>query len=295
MSSKLELSLVENSMDFIESSIKYAKDAEPKAWKHSLLNIAASLELLMKAILEEEHWSLLFENVDSASKHKLKVGDFKSANFETSIKRIKEIVGIKLSPRDEKYLLKLRKFRNRATHFSIKINLDELKSIVARGLTIYISLAKELKDFAEDYDEFVHYVNSELAEFDKYLKLRLSSLRKELNSCERPASELSACPDCLQDTLVYQSNQIHCLFCGSEMSFKELADYSEGQGGPCPECSEGELALILYNNEDGEFICTKCGFKTGYSYNRDCSICENVFWDEAGSDMCEACWDSIYK
>lgn len=296
MKSELKLSLIENSIDYIESSIKYAQQTEPNAWKHSLLNITASLELLMKAILENEHWSLLFENVDSASKHKLNCGDFKSVNFETSIKRIKEIIGLKLSPNDEKYLLKLRDLRNKTIHFSIQINLEELKSIIARGLNIYLYLAKELHNFVEDYNEFVHYVNSQLIEFDKYVKLHLSVLGEKLNSCERPPSEFSSCPNCLQDTLVCQSNKVNCLFCGHEMTFKELADTcSEGSGGPCPECLEGELALILYNNDDGEFICVKCGFKTQHSYNRDCSICGNVFWDEDGSDMCEACSDSIYK
>ena len=58
---KLTLSLIENSFDFLESSIKYSRGTENRDWKYALLNLASAIELMMKAILEQEHWSLLFE------------------------------------------------------------------------------------------------------------------------------------------------------------------------------------------------------------------------------------------
>ena len=33
------------------------------------------------------------------------------------------------------------------------------------------------------------------------------------------------------------------------MTIECLADLSDGSGGPCPECDEGALALIIYNND----------------------------------------------
>jgi hypothetical protein len=51
----------------------------------------------MKAVLEKEHWSLLFENIDNANKEILSVGDFKSVDFNTALERLKCIVGFVFS------------------------------------------------------------------------------------------------------------------------------------------------------------------------------------------------------
>ena len=88
---KLTLSLIDNSFDYLENSIKYSKAEENRAWKYALLNLASAIELMMKGVLEKEHWSLLFEDIKKANKDALAKGDIKSVNFETAIERIKSI------------------------------------------------------------------------------------------------------------------------------------------------------------------------------------------------------------
>jgi len=41
-----------------------------------------------------EHWSLLFANVDKASREKMKQGDFVRVDFETALSRLKNISGV---------------------------------------------------------------------------------------------------------------------------------------------------------------------------------------------------------
>jgi hypothetical protein len=106
---KLTLSLIENSFDFLDSSIKYSKGTENRDWKYALLNLANAIELMMKAVLEQEHWSLLFEDIKKANKAILEQGDFKSVNFDTAIERLKSIVGIVFSTTDGIYIEKIRK------------------------------------------------------------------------------------------------------------------------------------------------------------------------------------------
>ena len=146
----------------------------------------------------------------------------------------------------------------------------------------------------------LHYINSELLGFQKYVKLRLSEIEKEISGMQRPGIFLT-CPSCLQETIVIDTkfDELCCKFCGAGFSYKDMASYSsEGYFGPCPECSNGALAYLSNISEPGgEYICTKCGFTSPENYNIVCTSCENTFWDENGGEgyLCEVCYDSIYN
>lgn len=296
---KLTLSLIENSFDFLESSIKYSNGTENRDWKYALLNLSSAIELMMKAVLEQEHWSLLFEDIKKANKDILGQGDFKSVNFDTAIERIKSIVGVNFSPSDEKYIVKIRQKRNRITHFSVELHIEEVKSIVSKGISIFVRLYKEI-DTSENVEGKLHYINTELLGFQKYVKLRLAEIEKEISGMKRPDIFLT-CPSCLQETIVVDKklDELCCKFCGAEFSYKDMASYaSGGYSGPCPACSNGALACLAQTSESGEYICTKCNFTSEENYNVVCSSCENIYWDEDGGGenyLCEACHDSIYK
>lgn len=294
MIDKLKLSLIENSKDFIKSAIGYAQQEESRAWKYAILNLASGIELIIKAILEKEHWSLLFENIDNASKEKLETGEFRSVDFGIAVNRLKTIIGIQISPKEDQYLKKIRNIRNRITHLSIEINLEELKSIVARGLSIYIELNKHVAE-QEAADEFGYYLNTQLMDFEKFVNVRLSTLESSLESSERPTPRFLSCPDCMQNTLIIDGEDVRCRFCGMETDLKGLADSTEGHSGPCPICEGGELGFILYNNEEGELICVKCGFTADHDYNRQCDYCGEIFWNESGENFCSDCWDRIME
>jgi hypothetical protein len=297
MTEKLSFTLIENSFCFLESAIKYSKEKERRDWKYAILNLANALELMMKAVLEKEHWSLVFESIDSASREKIIKGNFQSVNFETSINRLENIVNFKLSASDLKYLKKIRDIRNKITHFSFEINIEETKSIVARGLGVFIKLYKKI-DTYKNADDILHFINSELIEFEKYVKLRLAEIKDDLRASKRPDKNFYSCPSCLQNTIIINTNfdELFCKFCGAKFSYNDVANYSGGNGGSCPECENGRLAFVVYNSEEGEFICTKCGFKSDYSYNVQCTSCQNTYWDENGNDdyLCESCYKSNY-
>jgi ribosomal protein S27E/ribosomal protein L37E len=299
MDYKFSLSLIDNSFDFLNSAIKYANGEENRDWKYALLNISNALELIMKAVLEKEHWSLLFENVDNANKEILSIGDFQSVNFKTAFERLKYIVGVDFSKNDEKYLKKIREKRNRITHFSAELHIEEVKSIVAKGIGVFIKLYKEI-DTEENVEDKLHYINSELRGFQKYVKLRLAEIEKEIKDSQIPNSVFLTCPLCLQETIVIHEkyDELFCKFCGAEFSYEDMARYSSnGYGGPCPKCVNGALAFLKYNKDEEEYICTKCGFTSQWNFNFECSSCGNTYWDENGDEnyLCEACHESIYE
>ena len=148
----LKLALLENAIDFLLSSTEYAqKQRNPRAWKYSLIHLASSQELLLKTILEKEHWSLLFESVDKATLEAFQVGDFKSVSFDVLLQRLNNVSRIRIAAQDAKYLRDIQDMRNRLLHFAADLNLHQVRSIVARGINIFLDLYKE--HLPQAYDE----------------------------------------------------------------------------------------------------------------------------------------------
>jgi hypothetical protein len=185
MADELKLSLVENAKDFLLEAVKYAKASSPRDWKYAALNLWSALELLLKAILETEHWSLLFEDVNKASKKKLCGGDFQTVRFETTIERIKGIAGISLGDRELKYLRQIREIRNRITHSVVKLNVEQAKSVVGRGISVFLTLEQDY--LHEELDKTLEYeVNQALQDFQKYVDARLRDIKPQLEHVNRP-------------------------------------------------------------------------------------------------------------
>ena len=141
--SRLNLSLLENACDFLRDTIERANSKDAATWKYAVLSLAAALELIMKSILYQEHWCLLFEEVDSASEDALKSGQFKSVDFDTVQKRLQTIARVEISGRDRGYLKSIRDTRNRISHFQVDINIDQVKALVARGIFAFLDLYKD--------------------------------------------------------------------------------------------------------------------------------------------------------
>ena len=54
----------------------------------------------------------------------------------------------------------------------------------------------------KNVEDTLHYINSELLGFRKYVKLRLAEIEKEINDSKRPNSVFLSCPSCLQETII---------------------------------------------------------------------------------------------
>jgi hypothetical protein len=155
MVNALKLTLIENAEDFLREAVKHAKVSSPRDWKYATLHLWSALELLLKGLLESEHWSLLFEDINRASKKKLREGDFQTVRFETALERIRGIVGISIGDKDLRYLRQLRDLRNRMTHYAVALNVEQAKSVVARGISVFLTL--EQRYLHEQPDKALEY------------------------------------------------------------------------------------------------------------------------------------------
>ena len=139
---RFQLSLVENSLDFFLSAAEYAARDDPLSWKYSILHLADGVELLFKARLEREHWSLLFADINQASLEKLERGDFKSVDFEDTCRRLRQIALVEIDQRESEQLNELRRLRNKIRHYTTELNSRQLRGDI---LGVYVNLYSFLR------------------------------------------------------------------------------------------------------------------------------------------------------
>lgn len=289
---QIEFTVLENARDFLDETIFAANSDQKSAWKYAIISLASAIELVLKSILKEEHWCLLFENINLASKAQLEEGRFKSVDFETALTRAEQIAGVKLNVRDKKYLASLRHLRNQAVHLHLNLNVDMVKAIVARGIVVFLGLYEA--PLLEKYRDknYEAKVNHSLKDFDKYVSLKMTSLRRQIESSKRPDGHFTCCHACDQNAIVLVEGEFDakCLYCGDASTLAQLAGRrSELPVRECPECSQDTLAFFLYNNEAGEFVCANCGFKTASLEH--CWECGADFIATDDETICPNCWD----
>ena len=106
-------SLVGNAFDFLEHSSQELEISP----KYSLINFTAAIELLLKARLMLEHWSLIIEEPQKANLSQFLNGDFRSIGMEEAIQRLKSIANSPISDKERRVFHALREHRNKLVHF----------------------------------------------------------------------------------------------------------------------------------------------------------------------------------
>lgn len=281
---KLQLDLVDNALDFIQSAAENAGMDEPRAWKYGLLHLVDGVELILKARLQGEHWSLLFNDINKASSEALASGDFQSVDLETCVKRLQGVAQVSISESELRDLRAMRDARNAARHFAINIELDQLKSYLAKGLNFVLTFSDaNLK--AEIPDAARSELHKHLQDFQEFTRERMASIQPRLDALDYA----TYCERCDQETVQLSEDGPICLFCGHRAD-PELLARSRGEGPlswPCLACGEETLFLVLFNNEDGAGICTTCGSH----WQRVCFACGDQFYGRFDADglRCEKC------
>lgn len=289
MSNRLRFGLLDNALDYLLSAAEHAKAGAPRNLKYSILHLFDGLELLLKARLEKEHWSLLFQDARQLSKDKRDEGDFKSVDFDTAIERLENVAGVQIEDDDKKHLTKLQKVRNRVRHFVIDMEVMEVRAKLACALHFAVKfLESELALSLDDaHVELQEQILRHLAEFDEFVKQRLKEIRTEFGE----DVELRECPNCLVPAVHFLGGEPRCEYCRRVINAEDWAsEIGEQLIGNCPECDNETLVFILYNNEQGGYFCTSCGFETQNEVSQCCQCGANFIGDDV---MCDSCWTEL--
>ncbi len=287
MPTPFEFRLLDNALDYVWSAAERAHDGGARNLKYAVLHLFAGIELLLKARLQREHWSLLFADVNKADQGGLSRGEFRSVDFDLTCQRLTKIAEVHVQPTDRVHLDKLRDLRNRLQHFGVQVGEDEVKSLVAAGANFAIDFCREhLPELFETHSGVVEQIRAHLAEFDEYVERRLAAIKPDLDD----APTVWGCPNCWQDALVIGDGDPHCLFCDFVGDPEAIAaDVSETcRVVPCPHCRSSACTLRLRNNEEAYWACAGCGVELDADeYSSSCPRCECPL--KAGDGICTEC------
>jgi hypothetical protein len=221
--------LLENALDFIAEALDRmsAKENTKADLKYALLHMSSGVELLFKEALRRKHWSLIFRDPDTASIGALESGDFKSVDFEASLKRLRNAAQLGISDPKQEVLRSVREKRNRLEHFGIIDSTEAVRASSACLTSIVVDFIWEhLRP--EGWDEpcktYLRHITQRLSEFSEFMRQRLKDIQASLQAA-RGEGLVILCSACLcgEETLVL-GDPTHCLFCRDEASPEDAAD-----------------------------------------------------------------------
>jgi hypothetical protein len=303
---KVELTIVENGLDFIKRSLIELEKDDDMYFKYAILHLSAGLELILKARLQKEHWSLVFEDINKANLEIFNEGEFKSVAFDNLISRLEGICNIEIDFKTKRKIQSLKKYRNRIEHFDLSVNKKALEAITFEVLSFLIPFIYKEELIEREHDT-LKFINEKLANMDDYITQRykeISPVIKELPSEVR----LLECPNCLQNRTL-RLDVKYCYFC--ETTFKNLSEefisrflnfdenFNISYGKfklleLCPCCAKRSLLVA-----DDECLClTCCKILKPNEYVKcvDCGI-THLLGSEEGEFINEeyVCYDCIFR
>lgn len=257
----LRYSLLENAIDFVSRSVRSTKQDDPAEWKYAILHLAAGIELLLKARLAKEHWSLVAHDVNTITQKELLNGNSRTVGYEAALKRIRNVAGIQIDEQLFGSLNELRKIRNKIQHFGVVLEMEEVKSVMAKGLNFVIEFSESEMNPNNMYTREIEYMSGQLTEFEEFVEERLCRIRPGL----KKARLLIDCWRCLQETLEIDPYNLSgdCHFC----SYREydvryyLPSHIFQQD--CPNCGEEAGSINIpykHSSESTKYIwhCYSC-------------------------------------
>jgi hypothetical protein len=315
MSSNLAVTftLLENGLDFILRALEYLEGEPTKRdLKYAVLHLHSGIELILKERLRREHWSLIFEKPEDATKEKYETGDFFSVYWNTCLNRLSGICGIEISKQDLNALNKLKNKRNRMEHFGIVDNVSAVKASTVPVLNFAIDfITSEIgqETMIDNEQKLLNQIRESLSGFADFVNKRMRKIKPDLESFE---GSVVTCPRCSQDTWIIDA-ELKCLFCGHQQLELEPAinefvenvlgidwhSIAKGDDWPvyqCPSCGMETLVDVGSNQrlEKPRFICFSCGNHWPWGELEFCESCGQPY-EPNGMAVCDECFDWSLK
>ena len=318
-----ELKLLENGLCFIDQSINHLKQSEQKSFdsqkelKYSCLCLFSGISLLLKEKLNQEHWSLLFSNVNKADKRTLETGEFHSVSFSDCMKRLSEIASVKFEKKESDMLDSLRKKRNKIEHFFESESLYAFKSTLYYNLSFVMDFEdKYLKiELSDDSKKDMETIKNECFKLKDFVSERLQAIKPKI---EEQKVRPYYCSECNNETIVPYDNGadavgMKCLFCPrfvnpdhpdhrdelDKFYYDSLGivrgskDSLSAGNTLCGAC-ESENTLVDTKDKK-EFFCLRCHYFGKKSHLQECGYCGVSYEDkdnEGGVPVCHVCQEN---
>lgn len=244
-------SLTHNAFDFLARGIAEF-DESPK---YSVIHFCAAVEMLLKARLMKEHWSLIVAKPEQANLAKFMAGDFISATLEDVRVRIRDVAGENIGDDACASFRALANHRNKMVHFfhqGLEHDEKAKAQIVAEQCRSWFHLHRLLirwDGYFSDFSSQIIHANRAMKGYRKYLAAKFKALKPELDAARKEGNPPKACSACgfkagIPDAIDDQIATLSCLVCDHAEIQVEL---------DCPHCGE---SIVVAN--EGYSRCEHC-------------------------------------
>jgi len=246
--------VVENAFDFFKKSLAEF-DKEPK---YSVIHFHAAIELIMKARLLWEHWTLIVIRPETANLKSFRSGDFQSVSIKDAKMRLESIVQDGLSQAEYECFLRLSDHRNRVVHFYHPGNTGDktaLEKIVAEQCLAWYHVSRIFERWSDQFQSYkkeIAKIDKAMHKHRKYLKAKFGALAEDIKKLKDRGITFSVCPSCGFKSF------------GEDSGDEPILDYE------CLVCKASETGLLVECPECGEkntligepwYECKKCNHK----------------------------------
>ncbi|MGW3059459.1 hypothetical protein ACWC98_26460 [Streptomyces goshikiensis] len=270
---------VRNGMDYLLTAVQHLTEGESppgdRDLKYAVLHLQAATEVLLKARLVHEHWSLVYKDPRRASLDDFRQGRFESCTLQDTMNRLAQVAGVVIPPRERKAIEDMTDVRNALTHYGHTANAYWVEARTARVLSFLLTfITRELKPVltseVREVGEAMYMLRTKSSSIDSLVKDRMNSLSGEL---ETVAGRTVVCPDCRQWALVVGETPVFCRFClqtfgptimaEADYVLEVLGEKGHREHRGCPECVGSGHVVVgarTARNPDTEVaLCFQCG------------------------------------
>lgn len=298
----------------------------------AVVDLGVAVEVLMKARLVREHWTLICADPDKASVPTMLAGTLKTVTPSQAVIRLEGVAGLAMK-RDghAARVEELAAVRNRVVHFRApEQDVPALQAAIYRGLNFVLTLlSKQFRGQGdattqEMVEESLEEISAQIGRLQGLVAERMASIEPDLHA----ADVCLECPRCHQPTLTLSEQEpACCAFClwrpldgnaaADEFVFAvlNLSEYEVVTGGgewpvhDCPYCQERALVEgveqlrplfdpALVGAALGEppriahWACLSCSYTAAQHELDRCSRCSTVM-EVSDSTLCASCWSYV--
>lgn len=248
--------LAESAFDFLERSVDELK----KSPKYSVIHFATAVELLLKARLMNEHWTLVVERASDVSLDDFLSGQCKTVTQADAIKRLNGACGENIPKDAVAQFAKLAAHRNQMIHFFHEAGTTTggqtmIEGIVKEQCLSWYYLERLLSEWAdqfEDFDAKITTVRWRMKQNRAFLSVAFDRLKLKIEADKKAGTAFQICSGCgYESAAVIDLSDIlfekHCRVCSLGKAYVEM---------PCP----GKCGKTLHIEDDSySRTCEECG------------------------------------
>ena len=316
--------VTENGFDFLSKS-RSELEEQPK---YSVIHFHAAVELLLKARLMQEHWSLVFAKGQEPDWKNFVMGEFRSVSLDEAARRLHKIVQDGLSDSDLEEFKDVAKHRNKMVHFfhqapTDKEN-DKLQNLIVKQqlkawYRLHRLLTGQWKEIFYKWNKKISDIDASLRELREFLRIVFDNLGEEIYNFKSEGFMFEQCPSCRFEAQKHDGEterfyESKCLVCGLiEICVKidcpicEETVIFSGEGfATCQSCNkslepenvrvaliDSDTTHITSRTSDGLYNignCSDCdGYNTVIQTENDEWICVSCFETFKSLENCEWC------